>query len=298
MRYEEPVYRPPSEANSLIVQATIGCPHNRCTFCFMYKGKKFRKRPVSEIKEDIVDAGRLYGDLVRTIFLADGNTIALRTEELLEIINFCYAMFPGLERVTSYGAAKFVLRTKTAEQLVQLRKAGLKRLHMGLESGNDEVLKEICKGATAEEMVKASRMVKEAGIELSHYVLLGIGGKELWREHALDTARVLNTMNPDFIRVRTLILRPDAPLYNKLEKGEFVPVTKQELLNELRLLLENLDVKSEFYSDHVSNIVNVNGRLPEDKEMMLKKLEEKINEIRQEPRDRDWAVDAEGIRCL
>jgi radical SAM superfamily enzyme YgiQ (UPF0313 family) len=298
MRYDEPVYRPPSEANSLIIQATIGCPHNKCEFCFMYKGKKFKKRPLGEIKEDIAEAKELYGDYVRTVFLADGNTIILKTEDLLEIVNFCYAMFPKLDRVTSYGAAKFILRTKTVEDLKRLRKAGLKRLHMGLESGNDLVLESICKGATSEEMIKAGRMVKEAGMELSEYVLLGIGGQKLWKEHAVDTARVLNAIDPDFIRVRTLVLRPDAPLWKKLKAGEFVPVTRKETLMETRLLVEKLDCHSEFWSDHVSNIADVNGKLPEDKGRMLEKLDELIEKSAGEPEDREWAVDQQGIRCL
>ena len=297
-RYDEPVYRPPSEANSLVIQATIGCPHNKCTFCFMYKGKKFRKRPLEDIKEDIAGAKLLYGEHVQTIFLADGNTIAIRTDELLEILNFCYAVFPKLERVTCYGAAKFVLRTKTAEQLKKLRKAGLKRLHMGLESGNDEILGKICKGATADEMVEAGRMVKESGMELSQYVLLGIGGKELWKEHALDTAKTLNAMNPDFIRVRTLILRPDAPLWGRFKSGDFVPETEEEIVNETKLLVENLSVTSEFCSDHVSNIANINGQLPMDKARMIEVLNSLMEKAANLPQDREWAVDADTARCL
>jgi radical SAM superfamily enzyme len=145
-------------------------------------------------------------------------------------------------------------------------------------------------------MIDASRMVKDAGIELSQYVLLGLGGKELWREHAVESARVLSAMDPDFIRVRTLLIRPDAPLYEMVVNGEFVPVTQEEVLKEIRLLIENLDVHSEFCSDHITNIVNINGRLPGDKERMLEKLDDAIAVMARQPQDRNWAVDREGIR--
>jgi len=296
MHYVQPVYRPPSEASSLIIQATLGCPHNKCQFCFIYKGKRFKIKPVEEIKSDVTQAKVLYGDSVRTIFLADGNAVVMKTDELIEILDLCHALFPKLERVTSYGAANIILKTKTPEDMNRLRKAGLKRIHMGLESGSDEVLKYMCKGATAQEMIDASRMVKEAGMELSQYVLLGLGGKALTKEHAVETARVLNAMDPDFIRVRTLLIRPDAPLYEKVVKGEFVPVTQEEVLKETRLLIENLDVHSEFHSDHVTNIANVNGRLPQDKSMMLDRLDALIVDASRRQQDRDWAVDHDGIR--
>jgi radical SAM superfamily enzyme YgiQ (UPF0313 family) len=296
MHYIEPVYRPPSEASSLIIQATLGCPHNKCQFCFIYKGKRFKIRGIEEIKSDVTQAKVLYGDSVRTIFLADGNAIVMKTDELIEILDLCHALFPNLERVTSYGAAKIILKTKTLEDMKRLRKAGLKRIHMGLESGSDKVLEMMNKGATAQEMIDASRMVKDAGMELSQYVLLGLGGKELWREHAVESARVLNAMDPDFIRVRTLLIRPDAPLYEKVAKGEFVPVTQEEILKETRLLIENLDVHSEFHSDHITNIANINGRLPQDKSMMLDRLDELIVDASRRRQDRDWAVDHEGSR--
>lgn len=279
MRYDYPVYRPPSEAFSLIIQATIGCPHNKCRFCFMYKDKRFRIRSLEDIKEDITSAKMLYGDLVRTIFLADGNSIVMKTSQLMDVLNFCYGMFPNLDRVTSYGAAKFVLKTKDVDELIRLRKAGLLRIHMGLESGDDEILKKIQKGSTAQEMIEASNMVKEAGIELSQYVLLGIGGKKDSKKHAFSTANVLNAMNPDFIRVRTLILRPKAPLYEDSLKGEFIQCTPQEVLNETKEIISNLDVTSQFCSDHVSNYANINGKLPQDKKRMISELEKIIERV-------------------
>jgi radical SAM superfamily enzyme YgiQ (UPF0313 family) len=291
MRYDHPVYRPPSEAFSLIIQTTIGCPHNKCRFCFMYKQKKFKIRSLEDIKEDITSAKMFYGDSVRTIFLADGNSIIMRTPQLIDILSFCYGMFPNLEMVTSYGAAKFVLKTKTVEELKQLRKAGLKRLHMGLESGDDAVLERIIKGASAEQMIEASSIVKEAGIELSQYVLLGIGGSKDWERHASNTAKVLNAMDPDFIRVRTLILRPEAPLFEDAEKGDFLPCTPEEVLDETRVLIENLDVTSQFASDHVSNYANINGKLPDEKERMLEDLESVRKRIGNDPEFRARLVD-------
>jgi radical SAM superfamily enzyme YgiQ (UPF0313 family) len=238
----------------------------------MYKDKKFRIRSVEDIKEDITSAKLFYGDSVRTIFLADGNSIIMKTPQLQEVLEFCYSMFTHLERITSYGAARILLRTKSVEELEQLRKSGLKRIHMGLESGDDEILMRIKKGATSEEMIAASKMIKEAKMELSQYVLLGIGGKNDWERHAKNTARVLNDMNPDFIRVRTLVLREEAPLYEDSQNGDFIPSSPSEVLDEIRVLLENLQVSSQFASDHVSNYANIYGELPDDKDRMLEEL--------------------------
>ncbi|MEW5761470.1 MAG: radical SAM protein [Candidatus Thermoplasmatota archaeon] len=279
MKYDYPLYRPPSEASSLVIQATIGCPHNKCTFCFMYKGKKFKLTPLSEILEQITNARLYYGDLVRTIFLADGNSIILPADELIEILNYCYAIFSHLERVTTYGAAHILLRTKTVDELKKLYDSGLKRIHMGLESGDDIILKRICKGANSEEIVKAGRMVKSAGMELSEYVLLGIGGAERWEESAEATASVLNKIEPDFVRVRTLIIRQGAPLYEQLMNGEFKPASALNILDETKLLLEKIDVNTLFYSDHVSNLIQLDGKLPDEKDKLLAKLEAFRNKV-------------------
>ncbi|UCE38005.1 MAG: radical SAM protein [Thermoplasmata archaeon] len=295
MRYDYPVYRPPSEAFSLIIQTTLGCPHNKCRFCFMYKDKRFKIRSVDDIKEDIISAKMSYGDSVRTIFLADGNSIIMKTPQLVEILDFCYAMFPNLERVTSYGAAKFVLGTKTTEELKELKKAGLTRIHMGLESGDDEVLLRIRKGSNSQEMIEASRTIKEAGMELSQYVLLGIAGKNDWERHAKNTAKVLSEMNPDFIRVRTLILRPPAPLFEDEKNGDFVPCEPEEVLNETATIIENLNATSQFASDHVSNYANINGKLPEEKNRMLLELANVRKRIRNDPDFKAWLEDP--ARC-
>lgn len=272
MRYEEPVFRPPSEANSLLIQATIGCPHNKCTFCGMYKMKKFRVRPLDEIKEDIAMAASMYGSLVRTVFLPDGNTIFMPTAQLVEICDALNRFFPSLERITVYGAAKFLVR-KTMDELVHLREAGLKRIHSGLESGDDVTLAKIKKGSTAAEAIEAGRRVKEVGIELSEYILVGIGGRDRWREHAVESARVLNAIQPDFVRLRTYVPIVNTPLYKDYESGKFQLPSPHEAMREVKLMIENLTCRTLLLSDHISNYVNVAGQLPRDREKMLKHLE-------------------------
>lgn len=274
LTYDEPIYRPPSEADSLLIQATIGCPHNKCTFCGMYKSKKFNIRPVEEIKQDILSARDFYGaEAVHSMFFPDGNTIIMKTKELEEIFRFSGETFPDLKRITLYASAKF-LKSKSLEDLKRLHTAGLKRLHKGLESGNDEVLKRIQKGADSATMIETGKRVKEAGIELSEYVLVGIGGKELSKGHTVDTAKVLNEINPDFIRLRTWVPVPIAPLYKDYESGAFKLLSPHEALEEVKLLLENLEANSLFLSDHISNYLNISGHLPRDKKSMLKRIEE------------------------
>lgn len=268
MRYHEPLYRPPSEANSLLIQATIGCPHNRCTFCGMYKGIRFRIRQVQEIKEDLEMARQYYGEGVRTLFFPDGNTICMKTDQLVEIFGYARALFPRLERITVYGSARFLLLKSPAE-LRALHEAGLKRIHAGMESGDDETLRRIRKGATSDGMIEAGRRVKEAGIELSEYILVGIGGRDRWQEHALNSARALNAINPHFIRLRTLVPVPNAPLYQDYLRGDFQLPSPHEALREIRLLVEELDVSSLLVSDHVSNYLNIQGTLPAEKQRIL-----------------------------
>lgn len=268
MRYEGTVYRPPSEANSLLIQATIGCPHNRCTFCGMYKKKKFRVRPLQEIKEDLLSAREYYGPGVRSLFFPDGNTIVMKTADLAEAIRYARSLFPRLERVTVYGSARFLIR-KPLEDLKLLREAGLNRIHSGMESGDDVVLEKIQKGASAAEIIAAGLRVKEAGIEISEYMLLGIGGVERWQEHARESARVLSAIDPHFIRLRTYTPVPKTPLGQEYLKGDFKLPSPHGILRELRLFIENLDGTGWLLSDHISNYVNVNGRLPHDREAML-----------------------------
>ena len=274
MRYEGPIYRPPSEADSLLIQATVGCPHNKCTFCMVYKkGPPFRVRPVREIEEDLDQAGRVYGPGVRTLFFPAGNTIAMPTDDLANICAYAHSIFPKLERITTYGSSRYVHR-KGKDDLRKLKENGLLRIHVGLESGDDDVLRRIKKGTDSVEQTQAGLWVKEAGIELSEYVILGIGGKERTKEHAEATARVLSAISPDFIRLRTFLPKVNTLLLHQIKKGQFQILSPHEVLRETMQIIENLDVKSQITSDHYTNYVDIHGRLPDDRKEMLKVLDE------------------------
>jgi radical SAM superfamily enzyme YgiQ (UPF0313 family) len=276
VRYEGPIYRPPSEADSLLIQATVGCPHNRCTFCLVYKdGVKFKVRPTEEIKADLVEAHRLYGETVRTIFLPAGNTIAMPTHALAEVCRFSRALFPRLERLTVYGSAQYIYR-KGPEKLKTLAAAGLRRIHLGLESGHDEILARVQKGADARMQVAAGRLVREAGMELNAYVILGLGGRPLTREHARETARALNEMAPDVVRLRTLVPKINTPLLEDVKSGRFQMLSPHEVLAETLALLEAIEVPTRVVSDHYTNYLDVAGCLPGDKAAMLRGLEQAL----------------------
>ncbi len=272
MRYEGPIYRPPSEADSILIQATIGCPHNRCTFCMVYKnGPRYGVRPVSDVKEDIFEASRVYGPHVRTLFLPAGNTIAMKTEDLSEICRFARATFPGLERITVYGSSQFIHK-KGPRRLTQLARAGLGRIHVGLESGDDITLKKIRKGTHAQQQIEAGRWAMAAGIQLSLYVILGIGGEERTQEHALETARVINQIAPDFVRLRTFVPKINTPLLEEVMERRFRMLTPHAVLKETASLLENLTIATALTSDHYTNYVNLCGHLPDDKPRLLSEI--------------------------
>ena len=278
--YDFPPFRPPSEANSLLLRVTRGCPWNRCTFCSMYKGMKFEIRDLEEILGDIELAMDLYGDRVRTIFIGDSNSLVAKTEMLVKILNALFSSFPHIERVTSYARAKTIAK-KPLEDLIKIYQAGLTRLHVGLETGDRDLLKKIEKGATPEEMIEGGRKAKKAGFEYSLYVLLGVGGEEKWEQHARGTAEVLNQVDPHFIRVRTFIPQPNSPLYEAMVEGSFQPASPETILKETKLLLEKLQVTSQFLSDHISNLLPLHGKLPEDKEKMIQMIEEALKELRE-----------------
>lgn len=273
--YDFPPFRPPSEANSLLLRVTRGCPWNRCTFCSMYKGVKFEIRDLEEILGDIELAKDLYGDRIRTVFIGDSNSLVAKTEMLVKILNALFSSFPHIERVTSYARAKTIAK-KPLEDLIKVYEAGLTRLHVGLETGDRELLKEIEKGASPEEMIEAGKKAKEAGFEYSLYVLLGIGGEEKWEQHARGTAEVLNQVDPHFIRVRTFIAQPNSLFYEAVEGGRFQPASPETILKETKLLLERLQVASLFLSDHISNLLPLHGKLPQDKEKMIQMIEEAL----------------------
>jgi radical SAM superfamily enzyme YgiQ (UPF0313 family) len=272
MRYEGPIYRPPSEADSLLIQATIGCPHNRCTFCMVYKdGPRYRVRPVDDIKEDMLEAKKIYGPHVRTMFLPAGNTIAMKTEDLAEVCSFAKMTFPTIDRITVYGSSQFIHK-KGPMQLERLAKAGLGRIHVGIESGDDVVLRRIRKGTHARQQIEAGRWVMAAGIELSLYVILGIGGRERTREHAEETARVINEIAPDFVRLRTFVPKTNTPLLEDVQAGRFEMLTPHGVLEETKALLEGLTIATTLTSDHYTNYINLYGSLPEDKPRLLDQI--------------------------
>lgn len=280
MRYEGTVYRPPTEADSFILQATIGCPHNRCTFCNLYMDKRFRIRKMDEILEDIDLAAEAYGAKnVRTMFLADGNTVIMKTAQLLEILNYARERFPNLQRVTSYGGSQYMIR-KSLEEWTALHEAGFSRIHCGVESGCDEVLRLRNKGATRQQHIDAGKRVREAGIDLNVYFLAGLGGRELWEAHAVDSASAFNEIQPAYIRVRTLIPMYGTPLGTDYLQGRFSLMDPYEVLRELRLMVENLDVHCMFSSDHWDNFANISGVLPYDKPRMLNDIDYALKQPR------------------
>ena len=280
--YDFPPYRPPSEARSLLLRVTRGCPWNRCTFCNMYKAIPFERRPKEEVFHDIEAARELCADEVRTVFIGDSDSLAIRPEMFLEILERLYASLPKIERVTSYARAK-TLKHRSLDHLKFLREGGLTRLHVGLESGDEEVLKAVRKGVTPGEVIEGATKAKEAGFEVSLYVILGLGGRKRWREHALQTARVLNATDPHFIRIRTLVPRPGTPLFEDWRKGRFELPSLEEILEEELLLLSRLQVNSLFVSDHISNFLPLEGKLPERKGEMIEKLKEALEEVRVNP---------------
>jgi len=239
----------------------------------MYKNTRFRLRSVEEIKEDLDAARDYYGEYIESLFLPDGNTIAMKTERLVEIFNYARRLFPYLKRITVYGSARFVNR-KSDEELLMLREAGLTRVHTGMESGDDITLERIKKGTTSEQIIAAGLKLKKAGIEVSEYYLTGIGGQERSKEHAINSARVLSAFSPDFIRIRTLVPIPGTPLYEDYLNGEFVLLSPHQALQELRLLIENLDCSNSMVvSDHINNYWNIQGKLPDDKDKMLASID-------------------------
>lgn len=274
MKYEGMVYRPPSEAYSLIFQITIGCSHNKCTFCTMFSEKQFRMRKPEEVRKDMLTMRRYYSR-VRRIFLADGDALCLASDKLLKILGWIREIYPECERVGIYGSVRDILR-KTPEELAQLREAGIGIVYIGAESGNPEVLKRVEKNGTREEIIDSVRMVEESGMRASVTFISGLGGRELQKEHAIDTATMLNAMRPYYASLLTLMVRPPAPLYYDLQAGKFELLRPLEILDEMELFLENTDLTSPcvFRSNHASNYLALKGNLPRDKEKLLARVRE------------------------
>ena len=269
--YEGRVFRPPSEAYSLIIQVTIGCSHNKCTFCDMYKEKSFRIRKMEEIQRDFDLARRAYRRVER-IFLADGDALMCQTQHMAEILRYIREVFPECERVTCYGSPASIL-VKQQEELDLLHELGLEMIYMGLESGSDEVLRRVNKGETAEEIVRAGQMVKKAGMKLSVTCIAGLGSLELSEEHAIKTAEALSQMKPEYIGLLTLLFELPTPLMEDWQAGRFYLMNPVEIAQETLVLLEHIDYEgSVFRANHASIYVNLAGTLNEDREAMCQKL--------------------------
>ncbi|MGQ9582027.1 MAG: radical SAM protein [Thermoplasmatota archaeon] len=273
--YEGAVYRPPSEATSLILQATIGCSHNRCTFCVSYLGKRFRVRSPEELEADLRVALR-YHRGARRVFLADGDALAAPTGELLEMLRMLRRRLPRLERVGLYGSPMNI-RSKSGDELRALREAGLGIVYMGLESGSDAILRSVRKGALSGDMVSAARKLREAGIALSVIWMLGLGGRERTEEHARETARVLSAMDPEYAAALTLMLVEPAPICREVEAGRLTPLSPRETLEELRRVVLGIELSGCLLrANHASNYVQVRGTLPGEKGEILRQIDEAL----------------------
>ncbi len=275
MHYEGNIIRPPSEANSIILQVTVGCSHNKCSFCGAYKGVLFRIKEDAVVDADL-DFAASYCKRQNKVFLADGDALIIPHARLVALLEKIRKKLPWVTRIRLYGNAKSILM-KTPAQLRELKSLGLDRVYMGIESGDDAVLKDIKKGVTAARMTEAGRQVKDAGLFLSVTVLLGISGRTHWREHAVETGRVLSAISPHQIAALTLMLIPGTPLYDQEKIGSFELPDHIEILHELRLMVENVDVsKGQFQANHASNYLPINCRLPRDKQKILAMIDEAL----------------------
>jgi radical SAM superfamily enzyme YgiQ (UPF0313 family) len=268
MDYQGIIIRPPSEANSIIVQVTVGCSHNKCTFCGTYKGVRFRIKPESVVEQDIAFASR-YCRRQRRAFLTDGDALIIPHGRLVKLLNAIRQRLPWVTRVGIYGNAKSI-RTKTLEELKALRELGLGIVYMGLESADGETLKDVRKGVSVETMVATGQKVVEAGIKLSVTVLLGLAGRERSDAHARATGRALTAMDPDYVGALSLMLLPNTPLWRDYSQGRFKLISPMEMLNELKTMIAHTDLSSGlFHANHASNYLPIKARLPRDKEATL-----------------------------
>ncbi len=277
MRYEGAVYRPPSEARSLIIQATIGCSHNKCAFCNMYKDKHFRIRNEQDVIEDLRIA-RSYYKNIEKIFLADGDALIIPTPRLITLLEKVYDFFPECKRVTVYASPKSIL-LKSIEELRVLRDTGLNMVYLGVESGDDEILSYINKGATSKELIEAGKRIKAAGIKLSCTLINGLGGKKRWKNHAINSAKIINEIDPDYLGMLTLMTPEDTPIYQWMLNGEFQLLTPEEVMIEMYEFIKELELTNcVFRSNHASNYAPLAAVLGKEKLKLLKEIQNYINE--------------------
>lgn len=273
IKYVGDVYRPPSEAYSLIVQATIGCTHNKCSFCKMFKEKRFQTRPTEDIIADFAWARKRYRSVPR-IFLADANALCLKTDKLMPILTYIEETFPECERVTIYGRASDILR-KTEDELRMLREHGLTMVYIGAESGSDKVLEMCRKGETRQQLIDAVKRIEKVGIKASVTFISGLAGKDGWEDHAIQTGTMITEMNASYVSLLTLLVDPQAPMYEDIQSGRLKLLTPQEVLAETHLMLENANPEKTciFRSNHASNYLSLKGDLPQDRDRFLAQIE-------------------------
>lgn len=289
LNYDYPLYRPPSEAKSLIFQVTLGCSFNQCSFCDMYRSKEYSERPWEEVKNEIDMMANQLPDSSR-IFLADGDALNIQTDNMIKIVKYIYEKFPNLERISCYATPMNLLK-KTPEELKKMYEAGLKMMYIGIESGSDIILKKVTKGATSKTIIKACRKAIDAGFTISCMVILGLGGKTYTKEHIRGTAEVLSAVSPQYSAALTLIMEPGVKDEFMAKFGEpFIPVSDSEALDELEDLVSHIETKNEiiFRANHGSNAYTIKGTFPQDKQAML----EKISWMKQHPE----TVRPQGLR--
>lgn len=277
MRYEGNIFRPPSEAYSLLLQVTVGCTHNKCTFCSMYKDKQFHIRKLEDILEDLAWARRHYARVER-IFLCDGDALALSVNKLMPILNYIRENFPECERVTAYARAEDALR-KTDEELKQLYEAGLTMAYVGAESGSEKVLENIHKGETRQQLIDGVKKIEASGMKASVTFISGLAGKAGWEEHAIESGKMISEMSPSYVALLTLIVDPSVPMAKDIESGKMELLSAEEVMKETLLMLENTNVtrKCVFRSNHASNYLSLKGNLPDDKERMMDQIREAMS---------------------
>ena len=289
LNYDYPLYRPPSEARSLIFQVTLGCSFNECSFCDMYRGKEYVEKPWEEVKKEIDITAKQMSDTKR-IFLADGDALNLSTDYMVKIVEYLYSKFPNLERVSCYAMPMNLLK-KSLEELKKMYDAGLTMLYLGIESGSDIILKKVTKGAVAKTIIKACNKAKDAGYTLSCMIILGLGGKTYTKEHIKGTAEVINACSPHYVGTLTLYLedRIKNEFFTKFDE-QFIPISDSEALEELENLVDQINVTNNviFRANHGSNAYNIKGTFPQDKNAML----ERIAWMKQHPE----AVRPKGLR--
>jgi radical SAM superfamily enzyme YgiQ (UPF0313 family) len=276
IRYHEPLFRPPSEADSFILQATLGCSWNACTYCAMYRGKRYQERPLEAVLADIADAAARFASEVRHVFVADGDPLGMPLDHWEPILRSLAAAFPRLRRVSTYATARNLLE-KSPGDLNRLRQLGLSLLYLGPESGDDTTLRRIAKGASAADHIEAARRARAAGFEQSLIFLLGAGGRERSEEHARASGRLASAMDPRFLSTLTLTVVPDTPLARLEEQGRFALPDVHGLLTELRWFVEEAHLSAAvFRSNHASNYLPIGGRLPRDREAILAAIDEAL----------------------